>query len=293
MTDAGKITVAVTGAGGFLGATIARYLAGAGAVVHAFARSAPDLGSGIAGHGWDPTRDAGPPAPGLLVDAVIDCAAVLPSREPDGGRLKRVNAELVTGAVDLAGRSGGRLVFMSSQSVYGRPDTNVIGAGTPALPEIPYGEAKLQGERMLAEAVRAGRIVGAIALRLPAVVGPGAHDNFPATVANRARAGATVTLFNPDAPYNAVVSAESVARFAAHLAGSITGFHAVSLATTPPSTVRAAAEAIADGLGVPLLVDVRDAPHRSPTIDPAAAMALGYESETPQVVLRDFGRASR
>jgi len=289
MTDAKALTIAVTGTGGFLGGAIARHLAAAGHAVHALARAAPDLGTGIRGHAWDPTRDSGPPAPGLTVDAVIDCAAVLPSREPDGPALKRVNALLSAGALDLAARASGRIVYMSSQSVYGRPNVAVIDADTPAGPDNAYGEAKLTGETTLRDAVAAGRLAGAAALRIPAVVGPGAHDNFPATVAAKIAAGETVTLFNPDGLYNAVIGACSVAVFAERLAAAVTGFHAVSLASVPAITVRAAVDAIAEGLGKPLTAEFRNAPHRSPTIDPAAAIDLGFNAERPDDVLRRYG----
>lgn len=286
-------TIAVTGAGGFLGSAVARRLAAAGATVHAFGRRPPERALGVTVHGWDPTRDTGPPAPDLAVDAVIDCAALLPSREGDGDTLERVNRQLAEGALDLAARTGGRIVYMSSQSVYGRPDVAEIDADTPPAPDTAYGEAKLTGERLLAEAVAAGRIRGAVALRLPAVVGPGAHDNFPATVVGRLMRGETVTLFNPDGLYNAVVGAASVAAFAERLALDVTGFHAVSLASAPAIPLRAAAEAIAAGLGRPLVAEVRAAPHASPTIDPSAAVALGFETERPDAVLRAFAKACR
>lgn len=286
-------TIAVTGAGGFLGGVIARHLARSGHTVHAFARTPPDLGAGIVAHAWDPTRDTAVPAPGLAVDAVIDCASVLPQREPDGEILMEVNRRLCAGALDLAARRRGRAVYMSSQSVYGRPAVAVIDAGTPPRPEIPYGEAKLAGEGMLAAAVADGRIAGAAALRLPAVVGRGAHGNFPATAASRILRGETVTLFNPDGLYNAAVGAASVAVFAEHLALGVGGFHAVSLASLPPISVRAAVRAIAEGLGMPLGAEERAAPHGSPTIDPAAAVALGFRPERPDDVLREFGRSAR
>jgi UDP-glucose 4-epimerase len=292
MTDLASLTVAVTGTGGFLGAVIARHLAARGAGVHAFARSAPALGPGVTGHAWDPTRTADRPAPGLVVDAVVDCAALLPSREADGGTLRQVNAALAAGALELAARGRGRLVYMSSQSVYGRPDIAVIDASTPPAPDNAYGEAKLAAEQALAAAVGDGRLAGGIALRLPAVVGAGAHGNFPALVAARVRAGETVTLFNPEGLYNAVVSAGSVAAFAARLAMAAHGFHAVSLASQPPIPVRAAAEAIAEGMDMPLSARVEAAPHRSPTIDPSAALSLGFAPERPDDVLRAFGRVS-
>lgn len=281
----------MTGANGFLGAAIARHLAAAGVAVHAFARTPPTLGIGIVGHGWDPTRDSAPPAPDLKVDSVIDCAAVLPSRERDPAVLRQVNAELAAGALDLAARGRGRLVYMSSQSVFGRPTVSEIDPTTEPAPDTPYGAAKLSGEQALAEAVLDGRLAGAVALRLPAVVGPGAHDNFPATVAARILRDETVTLFNPDGPYNAVVDVDTVASFAGHLTRSISGFHAVSLATAPPITVLQAVRAIAEGMGGAARTGAESAPHASPTIDPSAAAALGFPVESPLDVLRRFGRA--
>lgn len=291
MTKKIEPSVAVTGAAGFLGSVIVRVLAASGVRVHAIARTSLPPVSGVTSHGWDPTFDSGPPVPGLEVDAVIDCAAALPSRVSDPAELERINTLLVEGAIDLATRRGGTLVYMSSQSVYGRPDGDRIDAATPLAPNNPYGAAKRNGETAVAAAVADGRLSGAVALRLPAVVGPGAHDNFPAGTAAKLQRGEPVTVFNADGPYNAVVDAEDLARFAHHLARTVTGFAAVSPASDPPTTVRAAVEAIAAGLGCVPSLRFEATPHGSPLIDPGPAVALGLASQSSAGVLFRYGQA--
>jgi UDP-glucose 4-epimerase len=280
--------VAVTGAGGFLGAWIARVLAAAGFRVTALGRTAPaGFGPDVEALGWDGTR----PAPDRLsVDAVVDCAAAIPARIGDPEVLVATNAALAGGAVALAARTRAPLIYMSSQSAIGRPAVEVIDDATPPDPDTPYGRSKLAAEQAVAAAVADGRLAGAVALRLPAVIGPGCHDNFPATIAARLAAGETVPVFNPDGPYNAVVHAETVAAFVRHLlAAPPSGFRAVSLASRPPIPVRAAVEAVAAGLGVECRLDLRPAGHPSPTIDPAGAEALGFVADDTREALTRFG----
>ena len=291
--DAPKLegSIAVTGAAGFLGGVIVRMLAASGARVHAIGRTPPAARSDVTSHGWDPTRDTGPPAPGLEVDAVIDCAAALPARVTDPAENKRINALLVEGAIDLAARTGGRLIYMSSQSVYGRPSGDWIDATTPLAPVIPYGEAKRDAEAAVAAAVADGRLVGAAALRLPAVVGPGAHDNFPAGTAAKLMRGEPVTVFNPQSAYNAVVESKDLAAFAIRLARTVRGFTAVSPAPSEPTSIHAAVEAIATGLGRTATIRTEAAPHTSPLIDPMPALALGLQARPAAEILLRYGKA--
>ena len=278
----------VTGAGGFLGARIAAALAVAGRRVAAFGRTAPPgLDGDMRAAAWAGRQ----PAPaGLQVDAVVDCAAAIPSRLPDPDLLIATNVALARNAVDLAARCAGPLLYMSSQSAIGRPAAATIDDATPPAPDTPYGHSKLAAERLIAAAVADGLLPWAVALRLPAVIGPGCHDNFPATVAARLAAGETITLFNPDGPYNAVVHADTVAAFVRHLlARPPAGFRAVSLAARPPIPVRDAVAAIAGGFGTAPRLEVRPAAQASPVIDPSGAVALGFVPDGTRDVLTRYG----
>lgn len=281
--------VAITGAGGFLGRHIAAALAAAGLSVTAIGRTAPGgIGHPIRVATWDGRQ----PAPASWrFDAVVDCAAALPSRTADPETLLAVNAALARGAVELAARTAAPLVYMSSQSAIGRPRVATIDDLTPPNPDTPYGRSKLAAEEMLAAAVAKGRLPAALALRLPAVVGPGCHDNFPASVAVHLAAGRPVPVFNPDGPYNAVVHADSVAALVRHLLlNPPQGFHATSLASRSAIPLRAAVAAIAAGFGVRCVLDIRPSSHSSPTIDPGGAEALGFIADDTKAVLERFGR---
>ncbi len=281
--------VAVTGTGGFLGRRIVDCLSAAGWRAIALARTLPGgFGREVEARAWDGCEAA----PGdLSIDAVVDCAAAIPARIGDPDLLTATNIALARSAVELASRSRSPLIYMSSQSAIGRPTVACIDDATPASPDTPYGRSKLAAERLIAEAVADGRLPVAVALRLPAAIGPGCHDNFPATVLARLLAGQPVTVFNPEGPYNAVVHADTVAGFVARLlTDRPAGFHAVSLASRPPIPVRAAVEAVAAGVGIRPTLDVRPADHPSPIIDPSGAESLGFVADDTAAVLERFGR---
>ncbi|MFG2633392.1 UDP-glucose 4-epimerase GalE [Streptomyces sp. NPDC048362] len=178
------MTWLITGGAGYIGAHVARAMAGAGESVVAL----DDLSAAV------PARlPAGIP---LVEGSTLD-----------GGRLKRVLAEYgVTGVVHLAARKqvaesvaqpiryyrenvGGlgtlldavaeagvsRLVFSSSAAVYGNPDVELITEDTPCAPVNPYGETKLAGEWLVRAAGRAHGI-STVCLRYFNVAGAAAPE---------------------------------------------------------------------------------------------------------------------
>ncbi len=68
---------------------------------------------------------------------------------------------LAAAAVDRRVR---RVVFSSSATVYGSASTLPVTEDSPAVPESPYGETKLMGERILADAAAASELT-AVTLR--------------------------------------------------------------------------------------------------------------------------------
>ncbi|MGW2741532.1 UDP-glucose 4-epimerase GalE [Streptomyces sp. NPDC001450] len=178
------MTWLITGGAGYIGAHVARAMAGAGE----------------------------------SVVALDDLSAAVPSRLPakvplvegstlDGEQLKRVFAEHgVTGVVHLAARKQvaesvaqptryyrenvgglatlldamaeagvGRLLFSSSAAVYGNPGVDLITEDTPCAPVNPYGETKLAGEWLVRAAGRAHGI-STVCLRYFNVAGAAAPE---------------------------------------------------------------------------------------------------------------------
>ncbi|MGW3288162.1 UDP-glucose 4-epimerase GalE [Streptomyces sp. NPDC001002] len=178
------MTWLITGGAGYIGAHVARVMAGAGERVVAL----DDLSAGV---------------PARLPAGV----ALIEGSTLDAGLLKRVFAEQeVTGVVHLAARKQvaesvaqptryylenvgglatlleavaeagiGRFVFSSSAAVYGNPDVDLITEDTPCAPVNPYGETKLAGEWLVRAAGRAHGI-STVCLRYFNVAGAAAPE---------------------------------------------------------------------------------------------------------------------
>ena len=152
------MSVAVTGAGGFVGSTLCPALAAAG---H---RAAPLVLRGISEVRL---------APGT--DAVIHLAALAHRRHrPDD--LHRVNVELAEQVGRAAAAAGARLIFMSTVKVHGEESASAFTETSTIDPQDPYAESKARAEDRLR------RIAGLrlTVLRPPLVYGPGVKANFRA-----------------------------------------------------------------------------------------------------------------
>ncbi len=182
------LTVAVTGAGGFVGGAVCAALEAAGYRVVRLARRPIDGHPGAVL--WDLRRDYGDGAPLPAVDAVVHCAAAISTLDVDG-TAREAN---VGGSLRIAEAwPGVPLVYISSASVYpptrGTPlkEDDATGEG----PRDPYARSKWEAERALvAEAERTGR---ALTILRPSIIyGPG--DRLILPNIHRLRLGGVVLL---------------------------------------------------------------------------------------------------
>ncbi|OKI02743.1 condensation domain-containing protein [Streptomyces sp. CB02056] len=96
------------------------------------------------------------------VDAVIHSACTFTDHATDLAAMRAL----------VDGWRGGPFVFVSSIDAYGRPPGTEVPEGAPSgAPVTPYGQAKLDSERILFEAAATGR-GQAVAVRAPIVWGP-------------------------------------------------------------------------------------------------------------------------
>ena len=178
-------TVLVTGSAGGVGAWTVDALADAGREVVAVDREAPpsderrtDVDYRAADlTDYGETRqvvDAAAP------DAVVHLAAIPHPEDHAGSRVFANNVESAYNVFDAAGAAGARIVWASSESLYGTvfadedwlPDRLPIDEATPTEPEDPYGLSKVVGEEVAAAAARRHG-VAAVSLRLSWVTYPG------------------------------------------------------------------------------------------------------------------------
>ncbi|MEZ4300819.1 MAG: NAD(P)-dependent oxidoreductase [Polyangiaceae bacterium] len=109
----------------------------------------------------------------LRCDGVVHLAAVsrVVHAERDPELCRRTNVEGVRNVLDAVSDSPRRpwLVFASSREVHGQPDSLPVKEDFPLRPVNVYGQSKVEGERLIEEARRAG--VRACTVRLSNVFG--------------------------------------------------------------------------------------------------------------------------
>lgn len=302
-------TILVTGGAGYIGAHVAKALAGAGHMPVVY----DDLSSGHAyAVRWGPLEE-GDVVDGARLGAVLarHRPAVIVHLAASSlvcGSLKDPLAywhNNVTGSrtlLECARRAGvRRIVFSSTCAVYGAAGDGPLAEGTPFCPLNPYGETKLAVERMLAAAATAYGI-DAVALRYFNAAGASAdgeigEDHRPEThlvpliLAAAHDPSRTLSIYGTDYPtpdgscVRDYVHVEDLA--AAHvmaaerlLAGTLAGFTGLNLGSGRGVSVLALAAAAARVTGVRVRTEVRARrPGDPPTLfadTRAAARVLGW-----------------
>jgi dihydroflavonol-4-reductase len=169
------VSVLVTGATGFIGPHLVQRLVGAGERVAALVRPETDA-SRLLALGVEVVRgDVRDPVAVRRAVAgrriVYHLARAL--RGSDERALAAVNGEGTANIARAAAATGvGRIVLAGSASVYGHVVPGVVlTEDSPPKPDSAYGRSKLLGERALFGEGAAPAVI----VRIPAVLGPGAH----------------------------------------------------------------------------------------------------------------------
>lgn len=286
--------VLVTGVSGFSGSTVARRLALRGHdVVGTYRRDTDFL---------TPLRDvarlelvrtdlidagqlAGP------FDAIVHIAATSPAPGVDIATLVRDNIDASFALTEAAGRWATRcFIFFSSLSYYGQIAQDVVGEATPVRDPDAYGASKLIVEQRLAEL---GSALSSLALRLPGIVGPGAHRHWLASVASRLRAGEPIRAFHLDRPFNNAAHIEDIAALMLTVLEREPwgGFDAAVLGAAGSVTVRETIERLARALGVSAKIEEIAPTNPSFTLSSAHAIArYGYQPMGIGALIDRYGR---
>lgn len=287
--------VLISGAGGFVGGHLARGLSRRGHDVVALVRrrwpAALERQQGLRIEQLDLAQSrhisSGP------YDAVLHCAAAIPSVVCDEDELMRINIESSRHVFDqaLSPRSAA-LIFCSSMSVYGHIDDDVVNETTPVRDPNVYGRSKLECERLLYELSRIHPGLRALSIRLPGVVGPGSHDNFLSDTKARLAAGEQIVVRNPEALFNNVIHVDDLERFVERLLGSLpVGHRVATVASEQPLPIRDVVgilEAAAGRVG-----EVRyEFGRRTFLISNERARTLGYDPATVHDCVERFARDS-
>jgi len=174
--------VLVTGAGGFTGGHLARYLVRRGDAVRALVRDSTHDATlreaGIEGVTGDLTRDDDVKRALDGVEVVYNIAAVYREAGLAPAVYRAVNAEAVGSLVNLAAEAGARrVVHCSTVGVHGDIEHPPANEDAPLRPGDIYQETKLEGERLGREAAaRTG--MDFVVTRPSGIYGPGDRRLF-------------------------------------------------------------------------------------------------------------------
>lgn len=250
----------VLGGSGFIGASVARALDRAGAIVTVAVRNrraAIGTGGPVAIVHADLTE------PGAVAEVLARARPQIAfnlvgygidSSEREAAAMTAINAALVETlctaltAIEPAGWTGAALVHAGSALEYG-PVDGPVREETPPSPTTDYGRTKLRATQSIQRCASTGRL-RAVVGRLFTVYGPGEHGNrlLPALL-RTARTGQRLALTDGRQPRDFTYvddAAEGLLRLGASAAAPGT---IVNIATSRLTTVREFAETAAAVLG--------------------------------------------
>ena len=157
------MTVLVTGATGFIGRHLVPRLLDQSVPVRVITRDLNRLPVE-----W---RDRVEVVAGDLIDTEIQVVATkgvgliynLAGETRDSSLMRAINVEAVRGLLETAAQVGvKRIVHLSSVGVIGAREAGVVTEDTPCRPQTLYEQSKLEGERIVFEYARSGRIEGVV-----------------------------------------------------------------------------------------------------------------------------------
>jgi nucleoside-diphosphate-sugar epimerase len=220
-------------------------------------------------------------------DAVVHVAAASTARA--GGIDDFITCN-VLGARNVAryARAAGvkKLIYTSSISVYGDVHGPYLQETHPITNPDDYGLTKYLAERVFAETGG----VPCVALRLPGILGKGAHRAWIPTLVQRVLEGdRKATIYSPSSLFNNAAHVQEISEFVWQLLNSaMSGFNAVNVAAIDPITIREVITLMADTLGETIEIIERPAPKPSFTISSERAERLGYKALPVRQILSRY-----
>jgi len=161
------------------------------------------------------------------VDAIIHIAAVS-SNVDSAFDFVQSNIIGMKNLLDYATKANiNCFIYLSSLSIHGLIKDSIVTENTPIINPSMYGLSKYVAEVLLSEKCET---IHSIALRLPGVLGIGAHRHWLSTILSKSINDEDIQIFNPEATFNNAVHVDDLADFIVDLLNrNWTGYHAMPL----------------------------------------------------------------
>ena len=214
--------VLITGAGGFVGGVVADVFARNGVeVLASYRRTQPEhlrVYRNVTLVELDLLQCDEVPEP---FDCLIHCAADQPETTVEADMLHsdiEGSRKLFSATIEAGIQ---KIIYLSSRAVYGTVQVKVMDEHTPFNEPDAYGQSKYQPEELLRELVSRTPNLSGVTIRLPTMVGLGAHDNFLADLFQKILDDQPIQMRNPESLFNNIVLAKDLAGFLLKLSHSM------------------------------------------------------------------------
>jgi len=147
---------------------------------------------------------------------------------------------------DALSRGVRKFIFLSSILTFGEVETPVVDENTPIRNPGIYGISKYFSEKALEEVAEK---LSSISLRIPGIIGLGAHRVWLPRCVEKMLNNEPVTIFNPAASFNNAVHIEDLSRFIVTLVNhSLNGHEVVTLGAKGMTSISGAMETLVSSL---------------------------------------------
>ncbi|MGA8615649.1 MAG: NAD(P)-dependent oxidoreductase [Xanthobacteraceae bacterium] len=208
-------------------------------------------------------------------EVVVHVAGVSPRGGVSTAELLSCNVQgmhnLIRHALDTNAR---KFIFTSTLSIHGSVRGSILDENTPVINPDIYGASKYLAERMLAAV---SEQIPSVAVRLPGVLGAGAHRAWLPVLLDKMSSNRDVTIYNPDAAFNNAAHVSDLGIFLADLMRQDwKGFLSFPVGASGKTSISKVVHSVRAGLGSKSKIVI------DPTVKPGfiissdRAVALGY-----------------
>lgn len=209
-----KMKCIITGASGFIGGRLAGYFAKKG--VHVITPLREKSGLLIMHRNIQVCRYEN--LKELLVnkkiDFIVHAAALTTANSESGEEIYKANVNLADFIADIIDYSRPRIViFMSTVSIYGEIESEILTINNPIVNPNLYGISKLIAEQKLTKVCLDNKIDLTI-LRLPGTVGYKSHGNIVSRILKMAHQNeGRISLTNENSEFNNIISVKNLINY--------------------------------------------------------------------------------